>query len=145
MKILALDVATHCGWCTETASGTWDLTPKRDESAGMRLIRFRSKLREITALEEIELIVFERSAGQHQSSVITQSELHGVLKTFCEDNKIEYNAFSATEIKKYATGKGNAGKPAMIQAAKDKHGYTGDDDNEADAIHIYHLAKETYK
>lgn len=145
MKILALDVATHCGWCTETASGTWDLTPRRDESAGMRLIRFRSKLREIIALEEIELVVFERSAGQHQSSVIVQAELHGVLKTFCEDNKIEYNAFSATEIKKFATGKGNSNKAAMIQAAKDKHGYTGDDDNEADAIHIYNLAKETYK
>jgi Holliday junction resolvasome RuvABC endonuclease subunit len=141
MKILSLDVATHTGWCTDTASGVWDLSVKRDESSGMRLIRFKSKLREICASEEIELVVFERSQGAHQNAVIIQSELHGVLKIFCEENNINYRAFSPSEIKKHATGKGNAGKPLMIKAAKEKYGYTGDDDNEADAICCYHYAK----
>lgn len=144
MKILALDIATHTGWCCETASGVWDLSIKRDESSGMRLIRFKSKLTEIVKLEKIDLITFERSAGQQQSSVIIQSELHGILKLFCEENKIEYRAYSASEIKKFATGKGNSGKPAMIKAAQEKYGYTGEDDNEADAIHIYHLTKTMY-
>ncbi len=144
MKILALDVATHCGWCTETTSGVWDFSIKRDESSGMRLIRFKSKLKEITELEKISLITFERSAGHHKNALIVQAELHGILKLFAEENNIDYRAFSAKEIKQFATGKGNAGKPAMIQAAKDKYGYTGNDDNEADAICIYQLSKSFY-
>lgn len=143
IKILALDVATHCGWCTEHASGVWDLSIKKDESSGMRLLRFRSKLKEIIVLENINLIAFERTSGMHKSSIIVQAELHGILKVFCEDNKIDYRAFSATEIKKFATGKGNAGKPMMIKAAEEKYGYTGADDNEADAIHIYHITKQS--
>ena len=141
-KILALDVATKTGWCTITTSGVWDFTLKRDESSGMRLVRFKSKLKELISLEGINLVFFERSQGMHQNAVITQSELHGVLKIFCEENNIEYRAFSPSEIKKFATGKGNANKLAMIEAAKLKYNYQGNDDNEADAIHIFHLAND---
>lgn len=139
MKILALDVATHCGWCTETAHGVWDFSIKRDESSGMRLLRFKSKLKEVVELEKINLITFERTSGFHKAALIVQAELHGVLKIFCEELKIDYRAFSAKEIKQYATGKGNAGKPAMIKAAQEKLGYLGNDDNTADALWIYHL------
>lgn len=145
LRILALDVATHCGWCTKTAHGVWDLTPRRDESSGMKLIRFKSKLKEVVNAEQINLVTFERSAGMHKASIIVQSELHGVLKTFCEENKIDYRAYSAKEIKSHATGKGNAGKPQMIAAAKERLGYTGDDDNEADAMWIYDLTKILYE
>jgi Holliday junction resolvasome RuvABC endonuclease subunit len=143
--ILALDVATHCGWKTTTASGVWNLTPKRDESSGMRLIRFKSKLAEICQLEKINLVVFERSAGFHMNAVIVQSELHGVLKLYLEESRIEYKAYSATEIKKFATGKGNANKDKMVEAARTQFGYTGFDDNEADAICMYHLALQDFK
>lgn len=142
-RILALDVATQCGWATEEASGVWDLSIKRDESAGMRIIRFRSKIKEIVALEGINLITFERTSGQHKNALIVQAELHGALKFFCEDNKIEYRAFSASEIKKHATGKGNCGKPEMIAAAQEKLGYAGKDDNEADALWIFDLTKKS--
>ena len=144
IKILSLDVATHCGWCTETAYGVWDLSIKRDESSGMRLIRFKSKLDEIVKLEKIDLITFERTSGFYKSALIIQSELHGVLKMFCEENKIQYRAYSAKEIKKFATGKGNANKLMMIKAAKSKLKYKGNDDNEADALWIYNLTKSMY-
>jgi Holliday junction resolvasome RuvABC endonuclease subunit len=145
MNILALDVATKTGFCTKTAFGLWDFTVKRDESSGMRLIRFKSKLKEIIPIEEINLVVFERSQGFHQNAVIVQSELHGCLKLFCEESGIEYRAFSPGEIKKFATGKGNAKKEDMIKSAQEKYGYNGNDDNEADAIHLYQLAKSMYK
>lgn len=32
MKILALDIATKCGWATEVASGTWNLSLRNGES-----------------------------------------------------------------------------------------------------------------
>lgn len=140
LNILALDVATKTGWATKNAYGLWDFTIKRDESNGMKFLRFRSKLKEVCELESINVITFERSSGMHQSSVIHQSEMHGVLKLFCEENHIDYKAYSATEVKKFACGKGNANKQAMVAAAASKYGYTGGDDNVADALHIYHLS-----
>ncbi len=145
VKILALDVATHCGWAVDRSIyGVWDLTPKRDESAGMRLIRFRYKLKEIIAKENIELVVFERPGGRHVGVVIVHSELQGQVKVVCEDLGIQYRGYSSQEIKKFATGKGNANKAAMIEAAREKYGYKGSDDNEADALHLLYLAKSEY-
>jgi Holliday junction resolvasome RuvABC endonuclease subunit len=143
-NILALDVATHCGWAVSNQiSGVWDLSIKRDESSGMRLLRFKTKLLEIIESQNINLVAFERSAGFHKNALVTQAELHGVLKLTLETLGIEYRAFSAKEIKKFATGNGNAGKPLMIKAAQEKYGYIGKDDNEADALHILNLIKSS--
>jgi len=95
--------------------------------------------------EGIELVAYERVAGRHANSIIHASKMVAMIETLCEELGVAYMAFSATEIKLFATGKGNAGKPAMIKAAKDRFGYTGNDDNEADAICIYQLAKTHYQ
>lgn len=145
-KILALDPATHCGYAiSRELYGVWDLTPKRDESIGMRLIRLRSKLKEMITNEGINLVVFERPGGRHRGALIVHSELQGQIKVVCEDHQIPYRGYSSQEIKKYATGKGNAGKPAMIAAAQKKLGYQGENDNEADALWALELAKSEYK
>jgi Holliday junction resolvasome RuvABC endonuclease subunit len=146
LRILSIDPATHCGFAiSRSVYGVWDLTPKRDESIGMRLVRFRNKLVELINLENINLVVFERPGGQYKSSIIVQSEIQGQIKIICEDNHVEYRAYSSAEIKKYATGKGNVGKPAMIEAANKKLGYIGNNDNEADALWLLELAKNDYK
>lgn len=140
MKVLSLDIASTTGWCLDTGVyGTWDFRTRKDESMGMKLIRFRAKLKEIHELETLEVVIYERPAGRHANSIIHQSKLIAVLEEFCEEHGIEYRSYSATEIKKFATGKGNANKQAMIDAAAKKYGYTGDDDNEADAIHMREL------
>jgi Holliday junction resolvasome RuvABC endonuclease subunit len=137
-KILALDIATKTGWRTTTASGVWDLKPNRGESEGMRVVRFKSKVKEIIALEGINLVSYERPAGMHKSSIMVASQMVGVLLDLCIELNVDVACYSANEIKKFATGKGNAGKPLMIQAAIDL-GFNPKDDNEADAIHLYNL------
>jgi Holliday junction resolvasome RuvABC endonuclease subunit len=140
MKILALDIATKTGWRTETSSGVWDLKVNRGESEGMRVVRFKAKVRELIDLEKIELISYERPAGQHKSSIMVASEMIGVLKDLCIEKGIEYASYSSSEIKKFATGKGNSGKPVMIHFAQKKHPEIHIiDDNHADAIHLYDL------
>ena len=142
MKILALDIATKTGWRTETSSGVWDFSKtKRGDSYGMRLIRFKSSIREIIELEKIDIVVYERPAGRFKSSIIVASEMIGVLIALCEEKGIQYTAYSATEIKKFATGKGNAKKQDMIDSAV-QLGFNVIDDNHADAIHLYNLAKK---
>lgn len=140
-KILSLDIATKTGWKTETSSGVWNLKPNRGESEGMRVVRFKAKVRELIQLENIDLIAYERPAGMHKSSIMVASEMVGVLKDLCIELNINLACYSATEIKKFATGKGNANKEAMIAAAT-KLGYNPQDDNEADAIHLYLLTKK---
>jgi len=140
-NILALDIATKTGWKTRTASRVWDLKVNRGESESMRVIRFRAKVKELIELENIDLIAYERAAGRYKSSIIVESEMIGVLKLLCNELNIDMACYSATEIKKFATGKGNANKEAMIEAAKEL-GYTPKDDNEADAIHIYRLCEK---
>lgn len=136
MNVLSLDIASTTGWALDTqVYGTWDLKTLKDESMGMKLIRFRSKLRIICESHDIEIMVYERPAGKHANSIIHQSKLIAVMEEFCEEKNIEYRAYSAKEIKKFATGNGNASKGDMIKAAKTKYGYDGNDDNEADAIH----------
>lgn len=142
MRILALDIATVTGFATETTSGVWDFNKmKRGDSYGMRLIRFKAALREIIDLENIDIVVYERPAGQFKSSIIVASEMIGVLIALCEEKGIQYTAYSATEIKKFATGKGSAKKQDMIDAAI-ALGFNPEDDNQADAIHLYNLAKK---
>jgi Holliday junction resolvasome RuvABC endonuclease subunit len=141
-KILALDQASNCGWCTETTYGCWDFNTRKDESAGMKMIRFKSKLREVIQLEGINIVVYERVAGQHANSIIHAAKMVAMIEIYCEEIGINYRAYSAGEIKRFATGNGNANKQKMIDSAKQKYGYVGKNDNEADAIHLYHLAKQ---
>lgn len=145
MTILAIDPASKLGWALSKHNyGEWDLTTRKDESMGMKLLRLRSKLNEIYKMESIDLVVYERPAGRHTNPIIHQSKLIGEIESWCEENQIEYRGYSATEIKKYATGKGNCGKPLMIQTAEAKYGVEGITDNEADALHLFHLAQGEY-
>ena len=148
--ILSLDVATKCGWAlgnltTMEASGVWDFSIKRDESSGMRLVRFKSKLNEFFSTRKIDLVTFERSSGMHKAPIIVQSELHGVLKLVCEDLGIKYKAYSAQEIKRFATNKGRANKEVMKEALFNKHGINLEDDNEIDAIWILKLTQKDFE
>ena len=141
MKVLSLDVASKTGWCIDTKRlyGTWDLKTLKDESMGMKLIRLRAKLILIHAVEKLDVIIYERPAGQHTASIMHQSKMIGIIEEFCEQVGIDYRAFSAKEIKKFATGNGNCGKQAMVDAAKIKYGYKGEDNNIADAMHMLGL------
>ena len=150
MNILALDPATKCGWAHSSGpSGTWDLSTRRDESGGMKLIRLVSKLDELWCFGEgFSLLVYE--AARHampkmQGALVHQAELQGCIKLWCETNRVQYRGYSPNEIKKHATGKGNAGKPEMIAKAKTKWpGFIGDD-NEADAKWLLDLSTTEYE
>ena len=137
-KILALDIATKTGWKTSTASGIWNLKPNRGESDGMRVVRFKAKVNEMIKLEAINLIAYERVAGKQNAAISVISEMVGQLKLISIEQGIDLACYSAKEIKKFATGNGNASKDMMVKTAI-AQGYNPIDDNEADAIFIYNL------
>ena len=61
------------------------------------------------------------------------------LTAWCEHERVPYRGVPVGTIKLHATGKGNAGKEAVIAAMKAK-GHQPADDNEADALAILHWA-----
>lgn len=144
-RILALDIATKTGWATENASGTWNLSKGTWESFWMKVIRLRAKVKEVIELEWIEVVYYERPAGFHKSALIHEAQLIGSLIALFEEMWIQYTSFAPTEIKKHATWKGTANKEKMILEAKKKWQEVEIvDDNHADALWIYDLAKTLY-
>lgn len=134
--ILGIDLGTKCGWALMAGrelhkSGVWDLTPKRGDSPGMRIIAMRSHVGTITS--GVRLVVYERPhlRGGHAASVL--SHLEGELLAHCYLIGVEHTAVHSATLKKFATGSGRADKAAMIVAAK-RINPNVEDDNEADAI-----------
>ena len=64
----------------------------------------------------------------------------GSLTAWCEEHGIPYQGVPVGTIKKFATGKGNASKQAVIAAVKEL-GHNPKDDNEADALALLAWAK----
>ncbi len=144
MRILAIDPATRCGWAhSDGMGGTWDLSIRRDESAGMRLLRLSGKLSEVRDSVGVDIVAYEaarNAAPKMQGALVVQATLQGVIVHWCEQHAIEYRGYSPSEVKKHATGKGNAGKAHMVAAAVEKFGAV-EDDNHADALWILDLLR----
>ena len=68
--------------------------------------------------------------------------LLATLTAWCEHHQIPYQGVPVGTIKKFATGRGNAGKDEMIAAMR-ALGHAVTDDNEADALAILHWAIDT--
>lgn len=137
MRILAIDPGTSCGFAHSSGvSGTWDLSVRRDESSGMRLIRLRAKLNEIKAAVGVDLLVFEAARNsKFANAVKVAGAIQGAMEVWAIDWAVDYKGYSPTEIKKHATGKGTADKVAMLRAASAKWpGLKIEDDNHADAL-----------
>lgn len=148
MAVLALDLGTTTGWMLKqkggaSAHGFWNLKGGRYEGGGMRYLRFRGHLVEMHKLSPLQMIVFEevrRHNGTDAAHVY--GGLLATMAAFAEENGIPYAGEPVQTIKKFVTGKGNAGKPQMIAAVK-KQGFEAVvDENEADAIALMLLKLE---
>ena len=140
MKIIfALDLGTNTGWALRTIYGdvmygTKSFKVGKYDGAGMRYLKFQQWLHEITpGVQHIAYEAVRRHIGTDAAHVY--GGLMATLTAFCEDNKVPYEGVPVGTIKKYATGKGNAGKDEMIAAAI-AAGYVPEDDNAADALHL---------
>lgn len=144
--VLALDLGTRTGWALRSAeglitSGTEHFRPQRFEGGGMRYLRFKRWLTEIKAAAgDIDEVYFEE-VRRHIATDAAHAYggFLAVLTSWCEHHGIAYQGVPVGTIKKYATGKGNADKAAMIEAMRSR-GFAPVDDNEADALALLHWA-----
>ena len=147
--ILALDLGTQTGWALRTrdrciTSGSESFRPQRFEGGGMRYLRFRRWLTELKAtVDGLDAVFFEEV--RRHAGVDAAHAYGGFLATltaWCEHHQLPYQGVPVGTIKKHATGKGNAGKEAVLAAVVTR-GHAPADSNEADALALLHWAIET--
>lgn len=142
--LLALDLGTTMGFAVQSegaiVSGSNDYKPRRHESANMRFLTFQRWLADMHKKVGITEVVYEEV---HRHRGVAAAHIYGgflaVLAAFCEERCIPYEGVTVQAIKKFATGKGNADKDAVMAAVKEKWGFNPKDDNEADALALLHL------
>lgn len=176
-RILGLDLGTNCGvaFCDFIPGqpivdamvylDQWDLSIGTYDSTALRHIRLQQFLSvlqpDAIGFEDVKVDVpleqFKgKPLGMIVARVVPTAEFLGTLKitlsVWAERHNVPLQGIAITEIKKFATGKGNAGKVDMIRACNtalgvdlDEEGYekTGAD-NIADAAHVLRMMIETY-
>lgn len=143
--ILALDLGTTLGWALrlsgQAMSGTEHFKVGRFEGGGMRYLRFVRWLDDLWRFTGPIATVHFEEVRRHRG--VDAAHAYGgflaQLTAWCERHAVPYQGVPVGTIKKFATGKGNSNKMAMIEAAK-RWGHEPADDNEADALALLHWA-----
>lgn len=143
MRFLGIDPGTNCGWAVldqdgnRLDSGVWSLKSKRLEGGGMRYLRAQRRVLALLDEHGPCVLAFEevkRHAGTQAAHVY--GGLVAVLQAACEARSVPYQGVGVGTVKKLATGKGNAGKQAMVDAACEQWDHVCERDDEADALWI---------
>lgn len=106
-----------------------------------RLIHIRDRITDIIrGVNFWDLILIEDLPhGARNNAAGPLGELHGVIKVALYEEGISYVLVPPATLKKYATGRGNADKIAVVTAAVRRASYGGEDSNEADALWLAHI------
>jgi len=134
MYILALDLAITTGYACKapwgSESGVQKFELRHGESPGMRWIRFRKWIQELCQDRLLgqgncfDIIVYEQPiVGQQRSSDAANIafNLSGKVQEFVAEYGGECVPVPIATLKKWATGRGNAGKPEMVAEAQRRH------------------------
>jgi len=134
---LYLDLGTKMGYALNDdgriETGTVNFYNKPGDGKGARYLRFENWLKTMSATREVKYEIVLSHKGVYAAHCYGAFE--GILQAWCERGERAYEGVPVGTIKLRATGKGNASKEMMIEAAR-AAGYNPVDDNEADAIAI---------
>ncbi len=139
-SILALDLSlTATGVCMDGVTCT-----VRPKARGWERIDYIAEtIRDYTC--EADVVVLEGySFASNTGRVFERAELGGIVRYDIWVAEVPFVDVPPGTLKKYATGKGNAQKDAMIAAAIRRFGFKGSDNNEADAYLLWCMARHAY-
>jgi Holliday junction resolvasome RuvABC endonuclease subunit len=146
---LGLDLGTHTGFARYDhfakggafLSGQWNFSPKKHDAQSLRFTRFKDEVRSHLALG-VDMVFYE-AVRRHMGT--DAAHIYGAflaaLHEVCEEYKTPFRGLEVGEIKKFATGKGNAKKEAMVSACA-MWGFNPQSEDEADAIAILKFGME---
>ena len=129
MRVLGLDLAlTATGYAyNDEVVGVFESRARGPR----RLAEIRDAL--LDYIYEAEVVVLEGYSFASQNKAHQVGELGGVIRLSLYTSRVPYVEVPPAVLKKYATGKGNADKDAVLAAAIRRFDFAGDDNNAADA------------
>lgn len=146
-EVLALDIATHCGYYSMHGNGTWNFTESKRRNDNKQHKDFRDTLLGFIREHGIRQIVAEDiNVNNHFTDMRKLSEFRGILFEICDELDLPEPEFvNVATLKKWATGNGRADKAMMMRACEEKYHYAPPDDNAADACHLYYYYCRKYR
>ena len=126
------------------AAGVADVLRPKGLTGPERLAWLCDRVDAIVKLHNAALVVVEGYAYGRQNTAHQLGELGGVIRLALWEAGIPYVDVPPSTLKKYATGRGNAGKEEVLAAAIRRLGYQGHDNNEADALWLRALGCAAY-
>lgn len=148
--VLAVDPSlTATGWAHDN---TTDWPPHQPVTTGLintrpptnehRLLTIATQIRQLATRTQAEIVAIEGLAyGAKGRGLTDLAGLHWTIRNVLYGNKTPTIIVPSNVIKKYATGKGNAGKEEVLAAAIRRLNYTGHDNNIADALWLHATIK----
>jgi crossover junction endodeoxyribonuclease RuvC len=144
MKVIGLDLSL-----TGTGLVVLDSTGKVHEA-----MTISSKLRDMERLAYIRGIIGQMltkhdprlaclegySMGSRAGQLASIGELGGVVKLLLHRNKYRYAIAAPTQLKKFASGKGNCMKDEIMMHVFKRWGYEAKDNNQSDAYVLARIA-----
>lgn len=95
--------------------------------------------------KDCDVAVIEQYAfSRHDAHAHAIGELGGCVRLDLYRLGVEYAEPSVQSLKKFATGKGNASKPEVLIAARERFGYEGASFDEAEALVLREMAALHY-
>lgn len=118
---------------------------KTSDDVRARLTRYEALAAEIfTRIDSIEarpsIVLLEGYSYASSGSTVILGEFGGVLRLLLVRSGLRVVDVPPSTLKRWATGKGNAGKAAVVSALTKRYGRTFETDNEADAFGLAVIA-----
>lgn len=111
--------------------------------AGMERLEWIMR-RVVDLTEAAEVVLIEGYAFARPNQAHQIGELGGVIRLALHTRRVPYVEVAPKQVKKLATGKGNAGKELVLVEAVKRLEYAGADNNEADALWLLQAALQHF-
>lgn len=126
MKVVGLDLSITATGVARTDGSTFTVKVTVGDA---RLVDIREAVRHELACQHVAI----EDLPTHAKGAGITGMVHGVIRAYLLSWSIPYALVPPASLKKYATGRGNAGKPEMAVAAFKRAGVEFGDDNQCDA------------
>jgi len=144
VNVLALDMSlTASGYAGPDGSGV--ISPPVEVGKGVGRLRW-IRDRVLSLADGAGIVVIEGySFASRGRAIVSIGELGGVIRLALHEAGVPVVEVPPACRAKYATGKGNAPKEAVLVEAVKRLSYDGHDHNEADALWLRAMAADHYR